>query len=322
MTLFYQRTVLLGAAALSLLKLGEIANDVSSIQISKTWIFRRTTSPTGNDLGIFTKYGSKRNAVFIMVHGMGNSSLTMARLGDVLVEDTCNTVIRYDRAGYGYSSIGTQEPFSISEAIRDLEHIISEVIEDHKQVVLIGYSLGGFIAHKYMEDRDSSDNFSAVLIEPTHPQEAVASPAHRLGLVMSLSAVEQRRSVSYLGGELLDRTIGPDRSRYPNDKYVTAIRRERRTWRCLKATNRELKTIINLLLDGELLNAPKAMHSVKVITSDDSAKEKNQSDLFRSFTASEESFLLIKDSNHDDILMKRKSINEISSFTVKGMVQA
>ncbi|MFE3657198.1 alpha/beta fold hydrolase [Streptomyces sp. NPDC059165] len=88
-------------------------------------------------------------------------------------------VLTYDRAGYGGSSYHQADPYTLRSSVDDLAALVRTVCPG-RPVVLIGHSLGGYLALRAL--RALPDQvIGAVLLDPSHPGELHRSAAQANG---------------------------------------------------------------------------------------------------------------------------------------------
>lgn len=313
MTDFFKQTAAIAGGTVGLLRLAEVWGAYYANHFSQTWPYYIRRTCVGNEIAVYERVRSDESqGCVLLVHGIGNSSVAMMRLGEEIEKRSGSPVIRYDRPGYGGSRFCTDEPYSVTQAVDELIEIIRSLYEKYNAVTVVGYSYGGLITYLALSLLEDPPWCDAVLIEPTHFQEAVGDPQRTLGISLGIEGLRNRLLLASLGGELLDASIGPkaaDGRRYP---YVDAVRRERRSGRCLRASKREFKTIAQLLFDGVFLCSPNTSPRVRVISSARSAQDPRQRDLFTSYADSPEGMIIVEGTSHDTIILDRHSVEQIA----------
>ncbi|MFE7572464.1 alpha/beta fold hydrolase [Streptomyces sp. NPDC057539] len=216
----------------------------------------------------------------------------------------------YSRAGYGRSEFHSTEPFTLESAVRDLEELVRHVC-GHRPVVLVGHSLGGYLALRSAESmRDLIRGL--VLIDPSHPGELLRSSAQAKGaeqVTFGLVLMPQSTRLG-LGGLLPEpswvRLLPGDQQDLCNDQYRdeklwTAAKRE---WR---ATHREF-----LNYDG---NLPEFGVPVRLIAADRThVTDKTASDLHGEIVAAatQGDMRVIERAKHDEILLNEELASQVS----------
>lgn len=99
----------------------------------------------------------------MFLHGMGSSSATWAKQMELL-EDRF-TVVAWDLLGHGRSPV-PEDPalYSRDEALEDLDLILAELAQ---KPVLVGHSLGGYLALAYAATR--ADAIRGMIVMATGP---------------------------------------------------------------------------------------------------------------------------------------------------------
>lgn len=139
---------------------------------------------------------------------------------------------------------------------------------------------------------------------------------------MDFSLADELRNrylLSLFGGELLDASIGPharDQRRY---SYIDAVRRERRSWRCVRATRREFTTLAKLLFDGSVARSPQPSANVQVVASARSARDIRQRELFTEYICVPEDLVILEETSHDTIILDRKPVKRIAQLVGGGV---
>jgi acylglycerol lipase len=125
-----------------------------------------------------TEIANARGAVLI-AHGFGEHSGRYGPLTDHLTEHNCS-VTAYDHRGHGLSDGLPGHVESFDEYEEDLRKLIASVRERNQSLplFLIGHSMGGLIALRYLARRDG-DVEGAIISAPLI-EVAVPVPAHKL----------------------------------------------------------------------------------------------------------------------------------------------
>lgn len=323
MTDFYRTAAFIVGGAIGTLKLGEEMGAFYAERFSKNWPRSIRKSCVRNEIAVYETAGSgETQGCVLLVHGMGNSSVSLVRLGEEIAKFTRTPVIRYDRPGYGASRFCTDEPYSVSQSADELVEIIRWLHERFYGVTVIGHSYGGLLAHLALMLLEEPDWCDAVLVEPTHLHEAVGDSKRLLGVALGVENLRNRRLLSPFGGELLDASIGPhalDGQRHP---HIDAVRRERRSGRCVRASWREFNTLAQLLLDGAITQTPQASERVRVVASARSMEDNRQRDLFAAYVCAEEDLVVLEETSHNTIILDRHTVKRIAQLVGGGVANA
>lgn len=321
MTDFYRKTALIASGTLALLKAGEIIGAFYADRFSRTWPRHMRKSSARNEIAIYKRMGSyESQGCILLVHGMGNSSVSLVRLGDEIAELTGKPVIRYDRPGYGASRFCTDAPYSVTQSADELVEIIQWLHKQYHQVNVIGHSFGGLLAHLALMRLEEPDWCDALLIEPSHLHEAARDSKRMLGVTLGVEELRNRHLLSPFGGELLDASIGPyslDGRRYP---HIDAVRRERRSGHCVRATRREFTTLAKLLFDGNVTQAPQSSTNVRMIASARSVEDLRQKELFSEYICVPEDLIILDETSHDTIILDKGAVKRIAQIVNGGAV--
>ena len=111
------------------------------------------------------------------------------------------------------------------------------------QVTVVGHSYGGLLAHLALMRLEEPNWCNAVLIEPSHSHETVRDPKQILGASLGIENLRNRHLLSPFGGELLDVSISPHAFDGQHHPHIDAVKRERRSGRCVRTTMREFTTL-------------------------------------------------------------------------------
>ncbi|MEV0964272.1 alpha/beta fold hydrolase [Streptomyces sp. NPDC049910] len=147
---------------------------------------RHFTAPSGNRLAYhLTEPLHESDAdrpVLVCLTGLMATAARWANVRRGLGSDF--PVLTYDRAGYGGSSYEQADPYTLRSSVDDLAALIRAVCPG-RPVVLVGHSLGGYLALRCLRALPGQV-VGTVLLDPSHPGElhrsaAQASGARRLG---------------------------------------------------------------------------------------------------------------------------------------------
>lgn len=319
MTDFYRITALIASGTLGILKAGEMIGAFYADRFSRTWPRHIRKSSARNEIAIYKRTGSgESQGCILLVHGMGNSSVSLVRLGDEIVELTGKPVIRYDRPGYGASRFCTDTPYSVTQSVDELVEIVRWLHKQYRQVTVIGHSFGGLLAYLALMGLEEPDWCDALLIEPSHLHEVAIDSKRMLGVILGVEELRNRHLLSAFGGELLDASIGPhslDGRRYP---HIDAVRRERRSGRCVRATRREFTTLAKLLFDGKIIRAPRPSANVRVVASARSVEDARQKELFSEYIYTPEDLTVLDETSHDTIILDKGAVKRIAQMVNGG----
>lgn len=165
---------------------------------------RRTVRPAAGSQALITRSGARLDArrrgrvgaptLFVLESGL----MAPQVLWDALVEQLAREgeVVTYDRAGYGPARPGA-EARDLQVLVDDLEDLV-EHTRQGRQVVLVGHSLGGYLAHRLA--RRAPELLSAlVLLDSTHPAELTRSKSQNLGSERILASMQMGRISTLLG---------------------------------------------------------------------------------------------------------------------------
>lgn len=107
-----------------------------------------------------------RGPAIVFVHGMGVSSASWKAQMDAL-EDRF-TVVAWDLLGHGRSPVPHDESlYSRDEALADLDDVLAELRDVPEKPVLVGHSLGGYLALAYAATRP--DGIRGLVVLATGP---------------------------------------------------------------------------------------------------------------------------------------------------------
>lgn len=323
MTDFYRKTALITGGALGALKAGEMFGAFYADRFSRNWPRHMRKTCARNEVAVYKRAGvDDSQGCILLVHGMGNSSVSLVRLGEEISELTGRTVIRYDRPGYGASRFCTDAPYSVTQSVDELAEIIRWLHEQYHWVTVVGHSFGGLLAYLALMGLEEPSWCNALLIEPSHLHEARRDPKRMLGVMLGVEELNRRHLLSPFGGELLDASIGPralDGRRHP---HVDAVRRERRSSRCVRATRREFTTLAKLLFDGTVIRAPQPSAKVHVVASARSVGDVRQKELFAEYICSPADMTILGETSHDTIVLDKDAVNRISQIVNGGSIHA
>lgn len=225
--------------------------------------------------------------------------------------------LAYSRAGYGRSEFRSREPFTLLSAVLDLEDLVRHAC-GQRPVVLIGHSLGGYLALRAAESmRDLVQGL--VLLDPSHPGQLLRSSVQAKGaehVTFNLALMPQSTLLGL--GALLSkpswlRLLPGDLQNICLDQY-----RDRNLWTAAKrewgATRAEF-----LKFNGKL---PAVGVPVRLIAADRThLRDKTESILHGEMVAAapQGDVQIIERAKHDDMILNERHAAQISDL-VKGFV--
>jgi pimeloyl-ACP methyl ester carboxylesterase len=125
-------------------------------------------SSTGNVLAFRRGgLGDEDAPVAVFEAGLASTAEHWARIEEALGRQY--PVVVYSRAGYGRSVYAHEGPFALDVSVRDLLDLVEHVAAG-RRVVLVGHSLGGWIAALAAERRPELFD-GVVLLDASHPGE-------------------------------------------------------------------------------------------------------------------------------------------------------
>lgn len=144
-----------------------------------TYIEETVTTNDGLRLFLRRREVAAADAEIVIAHGFGEHSGRYSALTDHLARHNYS-VTAYDHRGHGLSDGLPGHVEGFSEYEDDLDRILAWVTShgQSRPLFLIGHSMGGLIALRYVATR--SDSFSAAVISAPLIEVAVPVPAHKL----------------------------------------------------------------------------------------------------------------------------------------------
>ncbi|WP_171052848.1 alpha/beta fold hydrolase [Streptomyces marianii] len=139
------------------------------------------TAPSGNRLAYrLTEPLQESNAarpVLVCLTGLMATNARWTNIRRDLEGDF--PVLTYDRAGYGSSSYHQADPYTLRSSVDDLASLVRAVCPG-RPVVLVGHSLGGYLALRSLRALPGQAA-GVVLLDPSHPGELHRSAAQANG---------------------------------------------------------------------------------------------------------------------------------------------
>ncbi|MEU9603335.1 alpha/beta fold hydrolase [Streptomyces sp. NPDC048057] len=118
---------------------------------------------TGTDSG-------EDRPVLVLVAGLASTAEHFAWVVEQVVADTGCEAVTYARAGYAASRRRATTPFRLDEAVDDLVDLVRDAVPPHRDVVLVGHSLGGELARRAAAQL--GDQLGGIVyLDPSHPDE-------------------------------------------------------------------------------------------------------------------------------------------------------
>ncbi|KPH97805.1 hypothetical protein OK074_6380 [Actinobacteria bacterium OK074] len=167
---------------------------------------RILTTRNGNRLQ-YEEYsaGDGERPVVVFVAGMGSASEQFAWLSEGLSARSRNGVLVYARAGYAGSRRRARARYRLSESVDDLVDLVNGAVAPHREVVLVGHSLGAEIARRAAV-RLGGRLGGIVYLDPSHPDQFNRSAQQAESAAEMTTAVRQFGSFLRFGtGVLLTR---------------------------------------------------------------------------------------------------------------------
>ncbi|MEV5883668.1 alpha/beta fold hydrolase [Streptomyces sp. NPDC052020] len=132
---------------------------------------RFLTTRHGNELQYeVLSNGDGERPVMVFAAGMVSTSEHFAWITERLAKETEYGVVTYARAGYAGSRYRSGAPFRLSESVDDLVDLVNGAVAAHREVILVGHSLGGEIARRAAL-RLGDRVHGVVYLDSSHPGE-------------------------------------------------------------------------------------------------------------------------------------------------------
>ncbi len=156
-------------------------------------------------------------AAMLLVHGIGEHSGRYEHVGAALAGAGIDT-LGFDNRGFGQSGGRRAHVDSFDQFLDDVEDLLAERRSLDVPVVLMGHSLGGLIATRYLVGRRSKPDLAVLSAPALHAEvprwQRVAAPV--LGRVASTVFIESK-----IDGQLLSRDVEVQTA-YVEDPLVIA----------------------------------------------------------------------------------------------------
>ena len=169
---------------------------------------RQVTTPRGARLA-YRVLGpdDTRTCVYLLEHALLSTPDHWEWVAERLARD--GTVVTYSRAGYGPSVARMDTPVLLEDLVADAAHLAEHVARG-RRVVLVGHSLGGWLALRTAA-RARVDLAGVALVDTSHPHELQRSPRQAAGASALSTALPLMAASLDLGlGVLLERPAWVD----------------------------------------------------------------------------------------------------------------
>lgn len=201
---------------------------------------------TGNIITSYRRRGTSGAPILVFDAGLISTSLVWRLLVDHLPPSY--TVVLYDRAGYRRSLRRCAEDYCLQESVSDLTDLVRDVADPAAPCLLVGHSLGGYLAHRAAVEL--TDTIAGLLlIDPNHPRELLVSKRQREGARSANLSIKLGPATMLLGGGLLMDKSGI-MTRMEGSPYYAALRLEASTYAAWRAAAREWGYCYPFMLDG------------------------------------------------------------------------
>ncbi|MFI9723177.1 alpha/beta fold hydrolase [Streptomyces sp. NPDC052396] len=283
---------------------------------------RRLVTSSGGTLvyrwaGTAVPAGNRDEPVLVLENGLGTSSAHWAWLVRELGWQ--GGVVTYQRAGYGPSRARHGAEFSPGGAAADLAEL-AEHVADGRPVVLVGHSLGGYLAMLAAE-RLGDRVRAMVLVDTSHPGELRRSPGQARGAaLLTQGGLLLPQSLRAGLGPLLEPP--PWLGQLPHDirPFAEAHYRDARTWRAARREWRAVEREFGAF-DG---TEPKVAVPALVVTAGRTAEEQPvHAELHRELAASAPfgEVHLIEGADHHGVLADRRHAGAVAGLITEFLAE-
>ncbi len=259
--------------------------------------------------GAAPRPGAPEPPVLVFEPGMVSTAAHWSWLRRALGEEYA--VLSYDRAGYGRSSRRDTRDFTLDSAVADLTDLVRGVCGD-RRVVLVGHSLGGYLALRALEPL-AGQVTAVVLLDPSHPEELRRSAAQARGAALLQDQLAMLPLSTRLGlGWMLPTPSWL--SRLPEDERPVAgdQYRDRKMW---AAAVREWRATYREFRGGAVLpppTVPVALVAAGATHRRDPAHAGLHAEIVAA--APEGELLLIDGVEHDELLLSESACAQTAQF--------
>lgn len=271
---------------------------------------RRLTTSTGATVSYREHGDPARETLFVLENGLMAPSGFWGWVVDGLQEH--GSVLTYHRAGYGSSTPGPGER-DFDTLVDDLESVIRSRA-DGRRVVLVGHSIGGYLAHRLVERHPELVDL-CVLVDPTHPDELKRSGQQRLGSETLVPSLQLTYWSLLLGlGPLIERPVWAHQLKPEEREETLRIFHDARLWGAALDEWRAVTDQFDRVNGTPSLSRPALVLTAHATIASDS----DMAQLHREFaeTSVGGRHVVLDNANHESILTSQS----ISSRTVSAIV--
>ncbi|GGY13094.1 alpha/beta fold hydrolase [Streptomyces anandii] len=231
-------------AALALLAGGVAAAAGTAVQrrlhATEGWHTSRTLTSRHNNRLQYEVYshGDDEQPVVVLASGLLSTSEHYAWITQRLCHETGYGVIAYARTGYAGSRRGAATPFRLSESVDDLVDLVNGAVAPHREVILIGHSIGGELARRAAR-RLGDRVHGIVYLDSSHPDQFNRA-GNAAAKALSGHFTAMSRALRLGTGILLSRPAWVGQLPQAYQKKVFAQYADSRVW---EAARREWKAV-------------------------------------------------------------------------------